>query len=82
MFGWQLHEIESICHASSPQTAAEASALDDVPSTSASFCEPAWAARRFFESGAQTTRHDTLQSTGIVQVLRIVSDTVVSFLSC
>jgi len=82
LFGRQLHSIESIDQASSPHVAAEASALDAVPSTSASFCDPGCSLRRFFDAGAQTTRHDTVQSTGIVQLFLIVRSTAASPLSC
>lgn len=81
LFGSQRQRTWSICQASSPQIAAEASALWLPPVDNANFAAPACAARRFFESGAHTTRHDTQQSTGIEQELRMVSSTTASRLS-
>src|ERR1041384_5873264 len=62
-------------HASSPQIAADASALRLPPSGIASLALPGCEARRFFASGAHTTRHDTEQSTGMLHVLWIVNAT-------
>src|SRR5215470_15493467 len=62
-------------HASSPQIAADASALRLPPSGMASLTLPGCEARRFFASGAHTTRHDTEQSTGMLHALRIVNAT-------
>ena len=67
-----------MAQASSPQIAADASALPLAPSAIASFTEAGCAARRFRVSGAQTTRHDTAQSTGIEQPLWIVNATRLS----
>ncbi len=81
LFGSQDQLIESIAHASSPQADAVAWA-DPVPAlVSASFAEPACVERRFFDVGAQTTRHDIEQSTGIEQLLWIDISTVSSSLS-
>jgi hypothetical protein len=79
--GWQLHSIESIDQPSSPQLDADASvaALLDCPS--ASFALAGCVERRFFESGAHTTRQLTEQSTGTVHVFVIVKATAVSPLS-
>lgn len=73
--------IESIAHESSPQTDALAWAEPVPELTSESFDEPGCTARRFFDCGAQTTRHDILQSTGTVQLFVIDSSTVSSSLS-
>src|SRR5690606_32268058 len=75
-FGSQDHWIESIAKASSPQTAAEAWALVVPVLSSTTFLEPGWTARRFFDAGAHTTRHEIEQSTGIEQELWIVKSTV------
>src|SRR5665647_1178584 len=81
LFGSHAQLTESIAHPSSPQTAALAS-VDPAPeSLRASFADLEWVERRFFESGAHTTRHEIEQSTGTVQVLWIVNDTVSSSLS-
>jgi hypothetical protein len=63
---------------SSPQTEAEASALWLWPSVRASFATFGCEARRVFDSGAHTTRHDTKQSIGIEQVLWMVNETLSS----
>jgi hypothetical protein len=63
---------------SSPQIAAEASALSLLPPVTANFALLGCEARRFLDSGAQTTRHDTAQSSGTLQELRIVNDTLSS----
>lgn len=81
LFGSQDQLIDSMAQESSPHTAAVACA-DPVPAlVSASFAEPACDERRFFEAGAQTTRHDIVQSTGIEQLLWIDISTVSSSLS-
>jgi hypothetical protein len=64
--------------ASSPHTSAEAAALWLVPSAMASRSELGCEPRRVLDAGAQTTRHDTAQSSGIVQALRIVNATLAS----
>jgi hypothetical protein len=76
LLGWQDHSTESIAHPSSPQVAADASALWLPPSRIASLAALGCEARRFFESGAHTTRHDTEQSTGIEHALWIVNATL------
>src|SRR3954452_24157981 len=62
-------------HASSPQTAADASALPLAASGMASRALAGCEARRFFASGAHTTRHATEQSTGMLHALWIVNAT-------
>ena len=81
LLGWHVHSTESIDHASSPQIAADATALWLPPSRTASLAALGCEARRFFESGAHTTRHDTEQSTGIEHALWIVNATLLSPLS-
>ncbi|HMG23929.1 MAG TPA: hypothetical protein VK607_21490 [Kofleriaceae bacterium] len=75
LLGWQLHCTESIAHPSSPQMAADASVLSLAPSATASFTVLGCEARRFFASGAQTRRHDTAQSIGMLQPLWMVNAT-------
>src|SRR3954465_7993596 len=62
-------------HASSPQIAADASALPLAASGMASRALAGCEARRFFASGAHTTRHATEQSTGMLHALWIVNAT-------
>lgn len=81
LLGSQAQAIESRIHGSSPQTAADACA--DFVSTvgNAIFALLRCAVRRFFESGAQTTRQDTVQSIGIEHVLLIVRSIASSLVS-
>src|SRR5215212_4244117 len=72
----------SIAQPASPHIAAEASAVCAPAFNSASFAAPACTARRFLDSGAQTTRHVIEQSTGTVHELWIVNSTLSSPLSC
>jgi hypothetical protein len=62
----------------SPHTAADASALWLLPSPIVTVAAAGCALRRFFESGAHTTRHDIAQSSGIEHVLWIVNETLAS----
>jgi hypothetical protein len=64
--------------ASSPQIAADASALWLPPSVMANLAALGCEARRVFDPGAHTKRQDTEQSTGIVHALRIVNATLSS----
>jgi hypothetical protein len=76
--GSQAQCTESIAQLSSPQIAAEASALWLAPSATASFAVLGCEARRLLDPGAHTTRHDTAQATGIVHALWIVNETLSS----
>src|SRR5688572_18893792 len=69
-------------HESSPQTAADASVADVAPLVTESFVDLGCAAFRDFASGAQTTRHLMLQSTGIEHVFWMLNSTLSSSLSC
>ena len=60
---------------------ADASAVWLEPPSSASFAAPACSARRFFDSGAHTTRHEIEQSSGTEQLLWSVNSTLSSPLS-
>src|SRR3954464_15085319 len=63
LFGVQLHSTLSIDQPSSPHIVADASLVSSLPVGNETFAELSWTARRFFDCGAHTTRHEIEQST-------------------
>ena len=73
--------LEGLTHTRAAIRASRIFEVQLEPSLSASFAAPACAARRFLDSGAQMTRHEIVQSTGMVHVLWILNSTLSSPLS-